>query len=99
MLKLCGLNQGSEVRAQEFDAVALIRLATQTHPNEMNVIRHQAISGTNECLSRGSVKNHFPKSGMEFFVEPSLMSQVNRHRPKYNCVRLIKLAFEPRKVV
>src|SRR5437899_13111135 len=42
MLELCWTEMATKFRAEEFHPVPLIGLCTQAHPDEMDMIRHQA---------------------------------------------------------
>src|SRR5688500_3358347 len=54
MLKSMRAQRRAQMLAQKFHPVALVRIAPQSHPNEMNVIGHQAVSGTEQTFARGN---------------------------------------------
>lgn len=88
-----------QLGAKEFDPIALVRVVTEAHPNEMQVIWHQAIGWAKQTLTRGRMKHQFPKSGMKPGVEPTSSAMRNRHGPENNRVCLVKLTAESRKIV
>ena len=74
MLKTMRTQRRAKVFSQKFHTVALIGTATQPHPNQVQVIGHQAISRTEQPLPHGGVQHYFPKTG----VEASLSQPVPR---------------------
>ena len=81
-----------EVLTQEFDAIPLIVVAPQSHPNQMNMIRHQAIGRTEDSLAHPGMEHDFAKMGMECIVQPSSAAHGHRHRPMNDRIGLIILA-------
>ena len=99
MLKFRRPEERPELRTEKLDPVALVRFAADSHPDEMNMVGHEAISGANQALSRGGVQHNFAKRGVETVREPALSAVCNGHGPEYHGIRLIELALEARKVV
>jgi hypothetical protein len=71
MLKVMRAQRNAKMFAQKFHAVSLVAIAPQSHPEQMNVIRHETIGWTKQTFSGGGVQHHFPKAGMKKFVEPA----------------------------
>ena len=55
-----------------FDAIALIRVETKPHPDEVQVIGHEAVSRAEEALAGGGVKRQFAERGVESRIEPAI---------------------------
>lgn len=99
MLKLGGFEKWTDLGAKKLDAVALVGITTQPHPDKMNVVRHQAVSRTYQSFTRRRVKHHLPKRGVETVGQPALPAMGNRHGPENDGVGLIELTFQPRQIV
>jgi hypothetical protein len=81
---------GSEKR----HAIALVGIAVQSHPDHVNVVGHQAISGTEEIFARRYMKEQFAKRGVVRFVQPAAPSLRDWHRPMNNCIALIEFTWQ-----
>lgn len=92
VLKAMRLEQFADMLAQKLHAVSLISLAPQPHPDQMNVIRHQAIGRAEQTFAHRSVQHYFPKAGVEKFVEPTLAARGKGQGPVNDCVTLVILA-------
>ena len=64
-LELRGRQRGFQISPQEGHAVALIGVKTQTHPDEMQVVRHETIGGTKQTLARGGMKHQLAEARVE----------------------------------
>ena len=83
-----------EMRAQERHAVQLIGVQTQPHPNEMQVIGHQAIRRAEQSLARGGVQQQFAEGGVKFFVQPAAPAVGDGQCPMNHGVALVILAWQ-----
>ncbi len=99
MLKLDGFEERTDLGAKKLDAVALVGVTAQPHPDKMNVVRHQAVSRTYQSFTRRRVKHHLAKRGVETVRKPALLTMGNRHGPEDDGVGLIELAFQPWQIV
>jgi hypothetical protein len=76
----------------------LIRVTTQTKPDEMNVVWHQTIDGTKNPLTGGGMKHQLPEFEMKGIVQPAGFAIENRQSP-VNCrVALIEFWGQSRKI-
>jgi hypothetical protein len=50
-----------QMRAQEAHAVELVGVQTQAHPDQAQVIRHEAIDRAEQSLAGGGVDHEFPE--------------------------------------
>ena len=80
------------MRSQKGHSVALVRILAQPHPDQMNMIRHQAIARAEQPLTSGDVQHQFAKRCVKTIVQPAAFSIRNRQRPMDNCITLIKLS-------
>jgi hypothetical protein len=92
VLKAYRFQQLADVFAQELHPILLVGIASQTHPDEMNVIGHQAISRAIQSFTGGGVKHDLAETCVESFVEPSRLAHGHGHGPVDDCIRLIILA-------
>jgi hypothetical protein len=88
MLKPDWMEERTKLCAEEFDSVSLVSVSMQPHPDEMEVIGHQAIRWAKQPFPRGSVEHHFAKSSVKSFIEPAphgaseqACSKTRRRRP------------------
>src|SRR5687768_16867520 len=87
------------IRPEKRHPVALITLWLQSHPNEMHVIWHQTVAGTNQSFADTGVNKQFPKRNMKVVVQPSGAVFRNRERPMNNRVAAIKLRTQTRQII
>ncbi len=99
MLEFRRLEETAELGTQELDAIALVGVAAQPHPDEMNVVRHQAISRTKQSLTRRRMKHQLTKRSVETVAQPALLPMGNRHGPENHGIGLVELVFQPRQIV
>ena len=83
-----------KMRAQEFHRVELVAFPAQTHPDEMQMVRHEAISRTEKLFSCGGVKHKFAKNGMESGREPSACAFFQSICPEDDRVALVMMPFQ-----
>ena len=98
MLEYRGRKPRFEMCAQESHPVTLVGIQTQSHPDQMQVVRHQTISRTKQSLTRGSVQKQFTKRGVKCVLQPPLMAMRNRQRPMHDGIALIILARQAGKI-
>ncbi len=99
MLELGGFEKRTDLGTEKLDAVALVGVTAQPHPDKMKVVRHQAVSRTYQSFTRRRVKHHLAKRGVETAGKPALLTMGNWHGPENDGVSLVELAFQPRQVV
>ena len=96
MLKAMRSQRRSEMFAQEFHAIALVRIQTQPHPEQVDVVGHQAINRAEQTFTGGGVKHDFSELRMKPFVQPAHAAQSNGHCPVDDRVTLIIFAGQSR---
>jgi hypothetical protein len=87
------LERQPQLRAQELDAVSLVAVEAQAHPDQVKVIGHEAISWAKQPFARGRVEHHLAKDGVESRTEPTRLAMRQGHRPENDGIGLIELAF------
>lgn len=99
MLETSRLQQVTEVGAQKRHRVTLIGIVSQAHPDQVNVIGHQAVGGAEQSLARGGVEHHLAEAGVKPVVEPAGGAVGDGEGPENDCVALVELASQSRKVM
>jgi len=87
-----------QMRAQESHAVELVGILPQPHPDQMQMIRHEAIRRTEKPFAGGGVQEQFAKRGVKRFVEPALPAVRDGKRPMDHRVALIIFAWQAWKI-
>ncbi len=98
MLKLQRREFRPEVSPQKYHGVALMGIQTQAHPDQMQMIRHQAVSRAEQPFAGGGMKHHFAKRSMKCFVQPARATAGNGERPVDHGVALIVFTRETRQI-
>ena len=62
----------------------------------MEMIRHQTVDRAEQFFSGSGVEHQFAKSGVEWFIQPTLRSILQGQRPENNRVTAIVLARQTR---
>ena len=83
---------GFEVGPQKSHSVKLITFASETHPHEMKVIRHEAVDGTDELFANHCVKKKFTERGVMRIAQPLGRTVERGQRPDDNGVALVVFA-------
>jgi hypothetical protein len=65
---------GLKMITQELHCIQLVTLLAQPHPNQVKMIRHQAVGGTKQMGSGSGMKHQFAEACVKKDVEPSLCS-------------------------
>jgi hypothetical protein len=94
VLKTVRTQLGREVLAKKLHAVLLVGFAPHAHPDQMNVIRHQAVGRAEKPLARGGVEHDFAKAFMERVAQPSCAAIGSGHGPVNYCVSLVVFAWQ-----
>ncbi len=90
--------RGFQIDAQEFHGVQLVRVAAQSQPDQMKMIRHETISRAKEMCTHGCMEHHFPEIGMERRREPSSDTSFNCIGSENDRMALIMMSFQARQV-
>jgi len=91
VLKAMRSEQFPDMLAQKLHAVPLVGIAPQPHPDQMNVIGHQAVGRAEQAFSCGSMKHDLSKLRVEKIVKPACAAQGHRPRPVNDRVALVIL--------
>jgi len=67
VLEFLWMEERFQVCAQKTHAIELIGFRVEFHPHEMDVIRHQAIDGTEKPFARWRMEHEFAESLVEGF--------------------------------
>jgi len=89
VLKLVRPKQAAKVHAKEHHPIELVTLAPHPHPDEMDVIWHQTVAGTEQTLPRRCVQQQLAELLVEQFVQPPLSPVLQRLRPMHDRVALV----------
>jgi hypothetical protein len=87
-----------EVRAEELHGVELVRLAPDSHPDEMQMIGHEAVGGAEKVFARGGVVHEFAERGVKSGRQPAAGAFLQRVSPENDGVALVTMFFESRKI-
>lgn len=83
-----------EVCAQKLYGVELVTFPAHSHPNEMQMVRHQAVGRTKEPFPHGCVQHQFAKPGVKCQRQPTPCSFLQRIRPKHHRMALVSVPFQ-----
>ena len=89
---------GLKVYAQELHCVELVTPLAQSHPNQVKMIRHQAVGRTKQVVTRSGMKHQLAEACMKTRVEPSLYPMLERQCPEDNRVPTVELSLQARKL-
>ena len=98
VLKAMRTQRRAEMFAQKLHAVELVTVKTQSHPDQMNVVGHQAIGRAKKPFARGGVQHDFTKFCVKRFVQPAGAALGNWQRPVNDGVGLIKFSRQSGKI-
>ncbi len=87
-----------KVRAQKLHGVDLITFPAHSHPNQMQMVRHQAIGRAEKSFSCCRVQHQFSKPRVKCLREPTARALLQRVRPKYHGMTLVSVPFQSRKL-
>ena len=98
-LELRGRQRRFKVGPQKGHAVDLAGIEPQPHPNEMNIVRHQAIARAEQPLAGGGMQHQLAKQGVEGIREPASRAIQYGESPVNDRVALVVFAGQSRQVV
>ena len=98
MLELLRRKFWFQMRSQESHAVELVGIQAQSHPDQVQMIRHEAIGRTEESFAGGGVQEQFAKRGVKRLVEAALPALRDGKRPMHHRVALIIFAGKTRQI-
>ena len=98
MLKFLRREFRFQMRAQEGHAVELVGIKPQPHPDQMQMIRHEAIGRTEKPFAGGSMQEQFAKHGVKRLGEPALPAVRDGERPLHHRVALIIFTGKTRQI-
>jgi hypothetical protein len=78
-----------EVFAEEFHPILLVGFPPHAHPDQMNVVWHQAIGRAKEPFARRSVEHDFAEVSVECVVQSSSAAHGDGHGPMDDGVGLV----------
>lgn len=87
-----------KMRSQKLHGVELIALTTRAHPDQMQVIGHQAISRADQVFTCGGVEHEFAEFSMNNRCQPSSRALLQSVRPKHNRVALVSMPLQSREL-
>ena len=98
MLEFLRCEFGFKMRSQECHAVAVVGIQTQPHPNQMQMIRHEAIRRAQQSFACSGVQHQFAKDSMKSLVQPATPTMRDGQRPMHHGVALVKFRRQARKI-
>jgi len=98
MLEFLWRNPGFDMRSQESHASELIRIQLEAHPNQVQMIGHEAIRRAEQALACGGVEHHSTKRPVKSLVQPALPPVRDRKRPVNQSVALVVFTRKARKI-
>ena len=99
MLKLRRLKQRTELGAEKLHPVTLVGVTAHAHPDEMNVVRHEAVSRAEQSFPGRRVQQVLAEGSVDTVVQPALGATRDGQGPKHDGIGLVKLAFQPREIM
>jgi hypothetical protein len=99
MLEFIRREDWIQIFTKKLHWVELVALSAQPHPDEMCVIRHQAVRWAIQALSNTGVQNQLAEFLMEQFVQPAVRPFFKGLGPMHDCVTLIKMPFQTRQMI
>lgn len=93
-LQLVRVQEPIELSAQKHHPVELIAFAAQSHPDEMDVIRHQTKDRAKQIFVRAGVEQEFAEAKMKIFIEPALHAIRDGLRPVNDGMALVMMPSE-----
>jgi hypothetical protein len=97
-LEFGGLQQWFQMGAQEGHAVPLVGVSAQAHPDEVHVVRHQAIDRAEQTFACRGVEQQFAEEKVKVVSQPATRAIKGGERPVDDGVALIMLARQARKI-
>ncbi len=88
-----------QMLAQEFHGVALVAVRAQAHPEQVQVVGHEDIDGTEQSFARGGVEQQFAEVPVKRVVQPAGGAAFQGEGPLHHGEAAIKLRREAGKVV
>ena len=98
MLKMMRAQDRGKMFAQEFHSVALVGINAQPHPEQVNMVGHQAIGWADQPFPGGGMKHYLAESRVENFVQPAGAAQGDGQCPVNDRVALIIFAGQSREI-
>ena len=99
MLKLRRLKQRTELGAEKLHPVTLVGVTAHAHPDEMNVVRHEAVGRAEQSFPGRRVQQQLAEGSVETVVQPALGAAGDGQGPEHDGIGLVKLAFQPREIM
>jgi len=94
-----GLLHDYDVWLEKLDRIALVGLPSQTHPDQVNVVWHKAVSRAKESFPSRRVEHHLAKRGVEALIEPASLPVGDGHSPENDGVGLIEFPAQTREIM
>jgi len=99
VLELARPERGRKLAPKKPQGVELITFTSHSHPDEVQMVGHQAIGRTPNLFAHCRVKHQFSKAGMKRFVQPAGGAMLDCQRPHDHRVILVMMAMQPREIV
>lgn len=87
-----------QIRPQEGHAVQMIRIETQAHPEQVQMIRHQTIHRADQALARRRMEHQFPELTVKRWREPAFGAVENGQRPVNHRIALVIFTRQTREI-
>ena len=99
VLEFRRLQKRAELGAEKLNRIALVGLPSQTHPDQVNVVWHKAVSRAEESFPTRRVEHHLAKRGVEALIEPASLPVGDGHSPENDGVGLIEFPAQTREIM
>src|SRR5260370_40600700 len=99
VLQLCRTEQRPHQGPEQGHRMALVRIQPQSHPDQVNVVGHQAVRWTKQAIARARVDHDLAESIMKRRHKPTSTSVRDAHLPMHHCVGLIKNRSQSRQII
>jgi hypothetical protein len=88
-----------QMRSQEGHSISLIRFPFQAKPNQMDVVRHQAVYWAKQSFACGCMKHCLTEPQMKLAIKPACSAVKNGQSPVNNGIALVKFRRQPWQVI
>jgi len=99
VLEFIRLEHGCQLSAKKSHRIKLVAFASHSHPDEVQMVRHQTVSRAPNLFANSRVQHKLSKTGMEQLIQPTRGAMLHCQRPHDNCLTLIMMTKQPWQIV